>query len=89
MPDGSDQVPLVYANVVQMTTGPFDLVMEFGFKTPEQTTRGSTEYETVVRVAMSLAHAKSMLPILAQVIAQYERDVGIITAPGFEDSAKE
>jgi Protein of unknown function (DUF3467) len=87
--DGRESPPLVYANVVQMTTGPFDLIMDFGFKNPEQTQRGSMEYETSVRVAMSLAHAKSMIPILANVIAQYERQVGPITAPGFEDKPKE
>lgn len=37
----------MYANVVQITTGPFDLVMDFGFKTPEQIQRGSTEYESL------------------------------------------
>jgi hypothetical protein len=87
--DGRESPPLVYANVVQITTGPFDLVMDFGFKNPEQTQRGSTEYESVVRVAMSLAHAKSMVPIMANIIAQYEQQVGPITAPGFEDTAKE
>lgn len=79
----------VYANVVQMTTGPYDIVLDFGFKPPEQTQKGGTEYEVVARVAMSLAHAKSMLPILAKLIADYERKVGPITAPGFEGSAKE
>lgn len=78
----------VYANVVGITAGPFDLVMDFGFKTPEATTRGSTEYEPVVRIAMSLAHAKSMVPLLARVIAEYEEKVGPITAPGFDDTAK-
>jgi hypothetical protein len=87
--DGRESSPLVYANVVQITPGPFDLVMDFGFKTPEQTARGSTEYESVVRVAMSLAHAKTMVPILANVITQYEQQVGPITAPGFDDAAKE
>ncbi len=89
MVDGRESPPLVYANVVQMTTGPFDLVMDFGFKNPQQTQRGSTEYESVVRVAMSLAHAKSMVPILANVIATYEQQVGPITAPGFDDLPKE
>jgi hypothetical protein len=89
MPDGREPPPLVYANVVQMTTGPFDLVMDFGFKTPEQAMEGSAEYDTTVRVAMSLAHAKSMIPLLAQVIAQYEQQVGQITAPGFDDQPKE
>jgi hypothetical protein len=81
--------PPVYANVVNMTLGPFDLVMDFGFKTPEQTAKGSPDYEVVSRVAMSLAHAKSMLPLLAKVIAGYEEQVGPITAPGFEGYSKD
>lgn len=89
MTDGKESPPLVYANVVQITPGPFDLVMDFGFKTPEQLARGTIEYDSVVRVAMSLAHAKSMVPILANVIAQYEQQVGPITAPGFDDLPKE
>lgn len=80
---------VVYANVVNMTAGPFDLVMDFGFKTPEQTAKGSPDYEIVARVAMSLAHAKTMLPLLARVIQNYESKVGEITAPGFEGFAKE
>jgi|SRR5215213_4576237 len=87
--DGKESPPRVYANVVQITPGPFDLVMDFGFKNPERQQRGSTEFEPVVQVAMSLAHAKSMIPILANAIAQYEQQVGPITAPGFEDKAKE
>lgn len=82
-------VPFVYANVLRITTGAYDLVMDFGFSTPEQTMQGSEEYEPMVRVVMSLAHAKTMIPILAQVIAQYEQQVGPITAPGFEDQPKE
>jgi hypothetical protein len=78
-----------YANVVNLTVGPFDLVLDFGFKTPEQTARGSADYEIVSRVAMSLGHAKSMLPLLARVIAQYEKEVGEIPAPGFQGFAKE
>jgi len=69
--------------------GPYDIVLDFGFKAPEQTSKGSPEYEIVARVAMSLAHAKSMLPILARVIAEYEEKVGPITAPGFEGFAKD
>lgn len=89
MPDGNEQPPLVYANVVQMTSGPYDLVMDFGFRTPEQTTRRSTEYQTVVRVAMSLSHAKTMIPIMAQLVAEYERQVGPITAPGYDELSEE
>jgi hypothetical protein len=79
----------VYANVVNMTAGPFDLVMDFGFKTPEQTAKGSPDYEIVARVAMSLAHAKTMLPLLSKLIESYESQVGEITVPGLEILAKE
>jgi hypothetical protein len=82
-------VPFIYANVARMTAGAFDLVMDFGFSSPEQTMQSSEEFVPMVRVVMSLAHAKTMIPVLAQIIAQYEQQVGPITAPGFEDQPKE
>jgi hypothetical protein len=89
MADERQLPPLAYANVVQMTIGPYDLVMDFGFRTPEQLLQQSEEYVPVVRVAMSIAHAKTMLPILANLIAQYERQAGIIPAPGFDQLSRE
>jgi hypothetical protein len=85
----ADPPSTVYANVVQITTGPFDMVIDFGFKSPEKARAGSTEFEIVARVAMSLAHAKTILPILAGQIAEYEQKVGPITAPGFDQFSKE
>ena len=79
----------VYANVVKMTTGPYDLVMDFGFKSPEEMRRGVEDFDPTVRVAMSLAHAKSMIPLLAKLIAEYESQAGEIPSPGFEGFAKE
>jgi hypothetical protein len=79
----------VYANVVNITLGAFDIVLDFGFKTPEQTQKGSPDYELVARVAMSLGHAKSMLPLLARLVAEYESKVGPITAPGYDAQARE
>jgi hypothetical protein len=81
--------PLSYANVVEIVAGPYDVVLDFGFRTPEATRRQSTEWEPVARVAMSLGHAKSMLPILARVIAAYEQQVGVIPTPGFDEMSKE
>lgn len=78
----------IYANVIQITAGPFDIVMDFGFKGPEQNMRQSTEFRNVARIAMSLGHAKTMIPLLARVIAEYESKVGTIVAPGFDDQAK-
>jgi hypothetical protein len=79
----------VYANVADITVGPFDLVIDFGFKPPESAKKGSPDFEIVSRVAMSLSHAKSMLPLLARAIANYEQQVGPIPAPGFEDNSKD
>lgn len=67
---------------------PFDVVMDFGFKTPEQAKKQGIDYDIVARIAMSLSHAKSMLPILARVVAEYEKQVGTIPAPGFDDQSK-
>ncbi len=38
---------------------------------------------------MSLGHAKSMLPLLARAIADYESQVGEIPSPGFEEGSKD
>jgi hypothetical protein len=78
-----------YANVVQITTGPYDITFDFGFKGPEAQRAGSTEHEIVARVVMSLAHAKTFLPLLSRQIAEYESKIGPITAPGFENFSKE
>ena len=85
-----DERPVLYANVVAITGGPFDLVLDFGFQTPEHRNRRSTEFDPVARVAMSIGHAKSMLPMLAKLVADYERQFGAVPAPGFVDAqAKE
>ena len=86
MPEGPEPI---YANVLQITTGPYDIVLDFGFKTPERSRAGSTEFDVTARIAMSLAHAKSMIPLLTRQIAEYEQKVGPITAPGFDEFASE
>ena len=86
MPDSPQPI---YSNVIQITTGPFDITFDFGFKTPERARAQSTEFDLVARVTMSLSHAKTILPLLAQQIAQYEQKVGPIPAPGFEEFSSE
>jgi len=72
-----------------MTIGPFDMVLDFGFRSPEEVTRGQeASYEVVARVAMGLGHAKSMLPLMAKLLADYEQKFGPIPSPGFEDFSK-
>ena len=62
--------------------------MDFGYRSPEQLKRSPGDYEIVARLAMSLAHAKSLLPVLAKVIADYESKFGEITVPGFDELGK-
>lgn len=81
MAEGSPQG--VYANVVRIAAGPYDLVMDFGFRSPEEQRQDPSAFTTVARVSMSLAHAKSILPLLAQAIAEYEQQWGEIPVPGF------
>lgn len=81
------EIPFFYANVVNMHVGPYDFVMEFGYKTPEE---GPTNrYTKICNVTMGLGHAKAMLPMMAKLIAAYEQNVGQIPAPGYDDMAKE
>ena len=53
--------------------------------TPDQTEPNT---KSVVRVYMSHAHAKTMLPLLAKLLAEYEGLFGTIPAPGFEEMGK-
>ena len=81
------EAPFYYANVMRAHLGPFDLTIDFGQKPPEE--QGTARYTKVCTVAMSLSHAKTMLPILARLIANYETSFGTIPAPGYEEQARE
>lgn len=78
----------VYANVINITVGPYDLVMDFGFKAPEATAKRSPDYEIVSRVAMSLGHAKAMLPGLAKVICRVRETGRNHHRPGLRRDSK-
>lgn len=90
-----DGAPIeVYANIVEMNLGPYDFTMDFGFQSPEhRRDRESGDRNVVgtklVRISMSHAHAKSMIPILARLVANLETNAGTIPTPGFDDLAKE
>jgi hypothetical protein len=80
-------VPFFYANVMQAHLGAFDFTINFGYRTPED--QGTTRFTTVCTVAMSLSHAKTMIPILTRLIATYENQFGQIPAPGYDEQARE
>jgi len=81
---------LAYANAVTINGGPFDITLVFGRQdAPIPAQPGSpAPVREVVRVSMSWAHAKSMIPLLARVVAQYEERFGEIPAPGFNENWK-
>lgn len=80
-------VPFYYANVMQAHLSAFDFTLEFGYKPPEEA--ATTRYKKICTVAMSLSHAKTMLPIIARLIAEYEKNFGVVPAPGYDEKAKE
>lgn len=42
----------------------------------------------VARISMSWGHAKSMIPLLAKIVADYESQYGEVPAPGFGEHWK-
>lgn len=80
-----NKIPFYYANVVEFTMSPFDLTIDFGFKTPEQVKGQSPDWDHVARVSMSPSHAKSMLKFLLDQVQAYEERFGMIPSPHYED----
>jgi len=79
-----EDVPFFYANVVTITTGPFDMVVDFGFVGPENVAADGVTPQRRVRIAMSPSSAKSILRILAEQIQSYEEKFGEIPSPHWE-----
>lgn len=78
-----------YANVVQINAGAYDLIFDFGFSAPENRVTGDPlDFDIVSRVVMSHGHAKSILPLLAKIISDYETQFGEIPAPGFGEASR-
>ena len=59
---GEDPPPIYYTNMVKVSTGPFDLVLDFGLKLP--TDPPEADPGTHFTVIMSPAHAKAMASII-------------------------
>jgi hypothetical protein len=79
----------VYANVVAVNGGPFDVSLTFGEQNYSRRLPEGVETHALVKVSMSWAHLKSMVPLLAKVVAGYEEQFGEIPAPGFDTMWKE
>lgn len=89
LPDWNGPAQQVYANAVKINGGAFDVMLTFGLQ--QVPPNGAPEQEQppvdeVVRVSMSWGHAKSMIPLLARMVADYESKYGEVPAPGFGDN---
>jgi hypothetical protein len=86
-----EQAEQLYANVLMAAAGPFDVTLIFGQQDNAARTRATPDVPNreVVRVAMSWAHLKSMIPLLARMVAEYETQMGEIPSPGFDQNWKE
>jgi hypothetical protein len=81
------EAPFYYANVMQAHLGAYDFTIDFGYKPPEEA--GTQRFTKVCTVGMSVSHAKTMIPILAKLIAAYEQQFGTVPAPGYEEQSRE
>lgn len=89
-PVWSGDAERTYANAVKVHGGPFDAMLIFGLLQPAPGVPPDQppEVTEVARVSMSWGHLKSMVPLLARMVADYESKVGQIPAPGFDDQWK-
>jgi hypothetical protein len=78
------EAPFFYANVMEAKVGAYDFTIDFGYRSPD-TGRATT----VATIAMSISHAKTMIPVIAKLIAAYEQQFGPVPAPGYEEQSRE
>jgi hypothetical protein len=71
-----------YVNAVHLTLNPFDITMDFAY---HPSGHHGHHFHPAVRIAMSPSHAKSMLKILADRVASYEQEFGVIPSPHYSD----
>lgn len=71
---GQQEVPSVYANHVQVSTGPWDFVIMLGEIV--RLDDGDVAARKIVQITMSPQHAKAMAEVLARQIARYEERFG-------------
>ena len=85
-----EQRELLYTNSMAIAAGPFDVTLLFGQQDNAARSESTPAPATteVVRVAMSWAHLKSMIPLMARVVAEYEQQLGEIPSPGFDQNWK-
>lgn len=70
-----DETPTHYVNQAQVITGVFDLRIRFGFVGTDEE-GGRQVADEIATIIMSPQHAKALVAILGQHVAEYERLIG-------------
>jgi hypothetical protein len=85
-----DPAELQYSNSMSLAAGPFDVTLIFGQQDNALRSADGKPPDTpeIARIAMSWGHLKSMIPLMARVVAEYEQQIGEIPAPGFDQNWK-
>lgn len=84
--------PASYANMVNITSGPYDVVLTFSQVDPiieETTTDTKTRIKSQVQLHLPMGLVKAMIPLVVKIIADYEEQHGQIPAPGFDEGQKQ
>lgn len=84
-PEWTGDAPRFYTNALAINGGPFDVMLIFGMQ-QANVGGGDQPLEEVARVSMSWGHAKSIIPLLAKMVADYESKYGEVPAPGFGEN---
>lgn len=72
------ETPAFYANVAQMTTSPYDVIMTFGRRKAERDEEGGLVIADAIQVYMSPQHARSVATLLERQLAIYAELYGPI-----------
>lgn len=74
----TEEIPTFYANVAQMTTSPYDVIMTFGRRRAERDEEGGLVIADAIQVYMSPQHARSVAALLERQLATYAELYGPI-----------
>lgn len=85
-------IPFYYTNFVSFAVSPSDFTLDFAYKLPKvvkEKKGNKEEVDTVARVVMSPAHAKTLFVVLGELLKNLEKDVGeIALEPSYRERYK-
>jgi hypothetical protein len=78
-----------YVNAVRLTTDPFEVILDFGFREPVESGEAAVAFQSSARLVISPALAAAIVPLLDGLLVDYEEEVDRIASVAFEGLADE